>query len=371
MVEYLDRRAVMAGALALGASPAFAQAKLTPAEVEAIYKRSIVLDTLMPASPTDDENKALAAGLTGGACDLIAFPRNNARAVKALTDWNAAFADPKRRFMKIEKADDIARAKAAGKFAVILTSQNGDILDSGSISNGDQNIENLHALHKLGLRIMLLTYTDANSLGDGYNEPSNGGLKNLGRHVVPEMNKLGMLVDVSHSGERTTLEAIALSTRPVSVTHAGCLALDPNLRNKSDRVIRALADKGGYFGIYNMTLWMTRKDTSSVEDILDHIDHAVKVGGVDLVGFGSDQPVLGMPTPNSKYVPGLMQFAARSPGLPANDPPVFKHVYAADINNPQRLLIIAQGLARRGYKGDAIEKILGANFIRTFRAAVG
>jgi microsomal dipeptidase-like Zn-dependent dipeptidase len=70
-------------------------------------------------------------------------------------------------------------------------------------------------------------------------------------------------------------------------------------------------------------------------------------------------------------VPGLMQFAARSPGLPANDPPVFKHVYAADINNPQRLLIIAQGLARRGYKGDAIEKILGANFIRTFRAAVG
>jgi membrane dipeptidase len=370
-MRYVDRRAVMAGALGLAATPAFAQDKMTPSQVEALYRRAVVLDTLMAAGPNDDEIKALAAGLTGGVCDLRAFPRNKINAEKCMADWQRTFDDPSRRFLKILKADDFARAKTENRFAVVLTSQNADILDSGQISNGDDNIENLRAFHEAGLRVLLLTYTDANSLGDGYNEPSNGGLKNLGRAVVPEMNKLGMVVDVSHSGERTSLEAIALSTRPVSVTHAGCLALDPNLRNKSDKVIRALADKGGYFGVYNMTLWMTRKPTSSVEDIVDHIDHAVKVGGIDLVGFGSDQDVTGNPIPNEKYVPGLRGFARRNKGLPAGDPQDFQHVYAADINVPDRLLIIAQALARRGYKGDAIEKILGANFIRTFRGAVG
>jgi membrane dipeptidase len=371
MAESFNRRAVLAGALGMAASPAFAQSKLAQSEVEAVYRRAIVLDTLMSASPKDDEQKALAAGLTGGVCDLATFPRNKIGAQNDLDAWAKAFADPSRRFLKVLKADDFARAKAENRFAVVLTSQNAAILDSGEISNSDHNVETLRAFYKAGLRVLLLTYTDANSLGDGYNEPSNGGLKNLGRAVVPEMNRLGMLVDVSHSGERTSLEAIALSTRPVSVTHAGCLALDPNLRNKSDAVIRALADKGGYFGIYNMTLWMTRKSTSSVEDIVDHIDHAVKVGGIDLVGFGSDQPVNGMPTPNAQYVPGLEAFARKSKGLPAGDPQTFGHVYAADINTSDRLLLISQALARRGYKSGAIEKILGANFVRTFRAAVG
>jgi membrane dipeptidase len=375
MSQLFDRRAVLGGTLALAAAPALAQTgakpRMTPAEVAALYRRAIVLDTLMPAGPADDEAKALAAGLTGGVCDLHGFPRNNATAVKALAEWAAAFDDPSRRFRKILAADDFARAKAEGRFAVVLTSQNAEILDSGSISNSDDNLANLRSLHKAGLRVLLLTYTDANSLGDGYNEPSNGGLKNLGRAVIPEMNRLGVMVDVSHSGERTSLEAIALSTRPPSVSHAGCLALDPNLRNKSDAVIRALADKGGYFGVYNMTLWMTRKPTSSVEDIVDHIDHAVKVGGIDLVGFGSDHGILGEPGPPDAFLHGLGGFAARNKGLPAGDPARFDHVFAIDINTPDRLLIIAQALARRGYRSADIEKILGANFVRTFRDACG
>ena len=370
-MQQFDRRMVLGGALALAAAPALAQPNMTPAQVAALYRRAIVLDTLMPATPADDEVKALAAGLTGGVCDLNGFPRNHETAVKALAEWAAAFDDPKRRFRKILVADDFARAKAENRFAVVLTSQNAELLDSGSISNSDDNLENLEALYKSGLRVLLLTYTDANSLGDGYNEPSNGGLKNLGRAVVPAMNRLGMLVDVSHSGETTSLEAIALSTRPCSVTHAGCAALDPNLRNKSDRVIRALADKGGYFGVYNMTMWMTRKPTSSVEDIVDHIDHAVKVGGIDLVGFGSDHGPLGEPGPPDAFLHGLRNFAARNKGKPAGDPAQFDHAFAKDINTPDRLLIIAQALARRGYRSADIEKILGGNFVRVFRAVCG
>jgi membrane dipeptidase len=371
MTQMLNRRGVLGGGLALALSPALAKAQMTPAEVAALYRRCIVLDTLMPSSPADNEVQALAAGLSGGVCDLNAFPRNNARAVQALAGWAVAFNDSARRFMPILAAADFARAKADNRFAVVLACQNADILDSGSISNSDENIKNLQNLYKAGLRVLQITYTDANSLGDGYNEPSNGGLKNLGRAVIPEMNRLGMLIDVSHSGERTSLEAIALSTRPAAVTHAGCLALDPNLRNKSDAVIRALADKGGYFGVYNMTLWMTRKPTSSVEDIVDHIEHAVNVGGIDLVGFGSDHGVLGEPIDPASMLAGMEQFAASSKGLPAGDPAVFSHTYAKDINTPDRLLIIAQALARRGYRSADIEKILGGNFVRVFRAVCG
>jgi len=367
-----SRRSVLAGALALGGTwPCAAREATQVSNVQALYDRALVLDTLMPAGPGDDERRALAAGLTGGVCDLDAFPRSKANALRALAGWETAFADPGRRFLKVLKADDFARAKAAGRFAVVLASQNADILDSGGISNGDDNLENLRAFHAAGLRVLLITYTDANSLGDGYNEPSNGGLKNLGRAVIPEMNRLGVMVDVSHSGERTSLEAIALSTRPPAVTHAGCQALYPNLRNKSDAVIRALADKGGYFGVYNMTLWMTAERRPTVETIADHIDHAVNVGGLDLVGFGSDHPMNGEPAPRDAYLEGLRAFAHRSRGRPAGAPQDFDAVYAPDIGGSDRMLVLAGALARRGYKAAALDKILGGNFIRVFRESCG
>jgi len=368
----LSRRGVLGAGLALAAAgPAAPRDGAPVGDVRALYDRALVLDTLMPARPTDDERRALAAGLTGGVCDLEGFPRNKANAQHALAAWEAAFADPTRRFLKVLSADDFVRAKAAGRFAVLLASQNADILDSGGISNSDDNLEALRAFHAAGLRLLLITYTDANSLGDGYNERTDGGLKNLGRAVIPEMNRLGIMVDVSHSGERTTLEAIALSTRPPAVTHAGCQALYPSLRNKSDAVIRALADKGGYFGVYNMTLWMTARGRPTVETIADHIDHAVNVGGLDLVGFGSDHAMNGEPAPRDAYLEGLRAFARRSRDLPAGVPQDFDAVYAPDLGGSDRMLVLAQALTRRGYKGAALEKLLGGNFIRAVRAACG
>lgn len=367
-----SRRHVLAGALALGGAwPAVARDWPQAPKVQSLYDRALVLDTLMPARPDDDERRAIAAGLTGGVCDLDAFPRSKANALRALAEWEAAFADPERRFLKVLKADDFAQAKATGRFGVLLASQNADILDSGGISNGDDNLKNLAAFHAAGLRVLLITYTDANSLGDGYNEPSNGGLKNLGRAIIPEMNRLGMLVDVSHSGERTSREAIALSTRPPAVTHAGCQALYPSLRNKSDAVIRALADKGGYFGVYNMTLWMTGEARPTVDVVVDHIDHAVNIGGLDLVGFGSDHAMNGEPAPPDAYLAGLREFAHRSAGRPAGVPQDFNAVYAPDLGRSDRMAVLATALARRGYKAAAIEKILGGNFLRTFRDACG
>jgi membrane dipeptidase len=135
-------------------------------------------------------------------------------------------------------------------------------------------------------------------------------------------------------------------------------------------VIRALADRGGYFGIYNMSLWLTERETASVEDVLDHIGHVVKVGGIDLAGYGSDGPVLRDDTPPEVMLQGMQGYARRNLGLPGAET-IPRHVMVQELNAPGRLLVLAEGLVRRGYKEDQVEKILGGNFARVFREAVG
>jgi membrane dipeptidase len=368
---HINRRIFMSGALLAASSPAWARVAATDKPTpDQTYSNAIVLDTLTPCDPGFDVQVALSAGLTGGVVDLMKFPRDTDNAFAALAQWNAALADPRGYFHCVRQADDFAQAKANGKFAVVLASQDASILGPPMIANTDDNLVTLRALHKAGLRVLQLTYTTNNGLGGGYSERVDSGLFRLGERVIGEMNALGMLVDTSHCSENTTLQAIALSTRPIAVTHAGCYALFPNKRNKSDPVIRALAEKGGYMGIYNMTLWMTPHDTASVEDIVDHIDHAVKIGGIDLVGFGSDHPPLGDQRTQAVKVEEMQGFAARNPGFPGGES-VHGQVTAGDMDGPDRLRVLARALSRRGYPASQVEKILGGNFVRTFRAACG
>jgi membrane dipeptidase len=187
------------------------------------------------------------------------------------------------------------------------------------------------------------------------------------------MNRLGVIVDVSHSCQLTTLDAIKHSNKPVAVTHAGCRSLFDNARNKSDEVIRALAEKGGYFGVYNMTLWMTAKPASSVATICDHIDHVAQAGGIDLAGFGSDHPPLGEPQSDAEYwVKSMTEWGAmnRALGRDVGAAPNGQ-TYAADLNGPDRLVRIADELSRRRYRQGDIDKILGLNFIRFFQSVCG
>jgi membrane dipeptidase len=284
----------------------------------------------------------------------MGFPRTTETAVAELTKWNAAFAVPDSPFHCILKGSDFHEAKELGKFAIVLNSQDASILGTPSYSNSPTNIEALKTLHDKGLRILQLTYTNNNGLGTGYSDTYDGGLSRLGRAVVTEMNRLGMLIDTSHCSEKTTLEAIRLSSRPIAVTHSGCYSLYADLRNKSDKVIRALADKGGYMGIYNMTLWMTAKPTSSVETIVDHIAHAVKVGGIDLVGFGSDHAVMGDGLSQAARLKEMSYFFETNKGWPGGEAPN-GHATATDMEGADRLLVLAKALDRRGYGDAAIE----------------
>lgn len=341
-----------------------------PSPAASLYARALAIDTLTPDGPEFDPQEAISAGLTAAVVDIPAYPRNFARAIEGMADWNDVFRGPESRFLKVLRAADFAEAKRSGRLGIVLACQDASILDSSTGSVNDRNLRNLRLFHDLGMRVLQLTHNERNAIGDSFREKSDAGLSRLGEKVMAEMNALGMLVDLSHCGDRTTLEAARLSTKPVAVTHAGCRALHPSLRNKPDEVIRVLADRGGYFGIYNMSLWLTERETASVDDVIDHIGHVVKVGGIDLAGFGSDGPVLRNDTPPEVMLQGMQGYARRNLGLPGAET-IPRHVLVQELNAPGRLLVLAEGLLRRGYKEDQVEKILGGNFVRVFREAVG
>jgi membrane dipeptidase len=339
--------------------------------IEELYQRAIVIDTATNSDgPSVDAAKAISAGLTAVAADLPIYPRNMSNALKALEEWNKGFNKEGSLFIKVLKAADIQRAKDEKKLGIILMCQDGSILDASTGSVNDYNLQVLKKLFDLGLRVMTLTHNERNALADSFREKNDAGLSRLGEKVVEAMNQIRMLIDLAHCSDKTTMEAIELSKSSCAITHAGCRALYATKRNKTDEQIKALADKGGVIGIYNMTLWLTDRPTCSINDIVDHIDHAVKVGGIDHVSFGSDGPILETNVPEDEQLAGMQSYAKRNLGLPGAER-IPQHVLAKELNSPSRLLRLADALAKRGFKLGEIEKIIGGNFFRLFQEVCG
>lgn len=361
----MNRRSLIMAALAGAALPV---ATTSSARASAESGRFVV-DALAIGGPGSvDGPEVLAAGMDAVVLDLTIFPRAPAEAAGALQRWNALQTEPTAGFMIVRTGSDFQRARDQGKLGVVIACQDASILGPSVISYSDRNLELLREHHAAGLRILQLTHNERNGVGDGFMEPHDGGLSLLGASVVDEMASLGGLIDLSHCSEKTTLEAIRLSRRPVAVTHSGCRALNASLRNKTDEAIRELAERGGFFGVFMMSRWLTERASSSVEDVVDHIDHAVKVGGIDCVGFGSDQPAMGDDRPQAEKVAGLAAYQARNLGR-AGAEPLHGHVTCADMDGPHRMTVLAAALERRGYGARDRDKILGGNLVRIFTEA--
>ncbi|MFJ6024947.1 dipeptidase [Brevundimonas sp. NPDC092305] len=331
--------------------------------------RGFVIDAMaIGGAGSVDGPEVLATGMDALVLDMTIFPRALPEAIAGLAAWNTRLGEAGVALHLVRTGADFQAARDENRLGVILACQDASILGPSVISYSDQNLENLKTLHTAGLRILQLTHNERTGAGDGFMEPQDGGLSLLGTRVIEEMGRLGGLIDLSHCSERTTIEAIRASRGPVAITHAGCRALNPSLRNKTDEAIRALADKGGFFGVFMMSRWLTDRDTSSVEDVVDHIDHVVRIGGIEAAGFGSDQPAMGDPSPQASKVARLSAYQARNLGR-AGAEPLHGHVTCADMDGPHRMAVLATALVRRGYSSTDIDKILGGNFVRVFSAA--
>lgn len=250
-----------------------------------------------------------------------------------MTRWNLFLAAHSADFLRVDSATDIDRAKASDKLGIVLGLQN---------SSHFREVDDVDRFFALGQRVSQLTYTP-NRIGGGSTDPHDGGLTEFGASIVERMNRLGMAIDVSHCADRTTLDAIAASTKPVLVTHSNCRSIVPgSARCKTDEAIKELARRGGVMGITMIRFFCSPGATATIEAVLDHIDHVARIAGVEHVGIGSDVDLDG-------------------------------HDHGAKLSKPadltgvdyaRKMYDVAEGLLRRGYSKDNIALILGGNFRR-------
>ncbi|MGQ0736393.1 MAG: dipeptidase [Acidobacteriota bacterium] len=327
------------------------------AEVDQLFDRAVVFDALSADQDWDAATfeAAKVAGLT--ALHTSLENRNFAVAMRDLAEWNALFAKHPDRLIKVTTGGEVSDAKKTGRIAVVLGFQNATIVES--------DVRNLDKLHAAGARCIQLTYNSRNLLGDGCTERTNAGLSDFGVDVVHRMNALGIVVDLSHCGEQTSKDGIELSKRAPAFTHTVCKAIYNHVRGKSDELIRAISNKGGVTGITTLGYFVGPTSNTSLDDYLRHLDHAVKVGGIDHVGIASDHAIRGIlatHTRESWYVPRLTAF---KPVYNVRWPPNI-----AELDAPTRYRAIARGLGRRGYSAGQIEKLLGGNWMRYFGEAL-
>jgi membrane dipeptidase len=224
--------------------------------------------------------------------------------------------------------------------------------------------ERLDLFHRFGVRIVQLTYNGSNLVGDGCLVPEDRGLKPYGRDLIARMNALGILVDVSHTGWETSMQALTASSRPIAATHSGAAAVTNVPRNKPDRFLRALAGKGGVVGIFLMP-FLRAQGQPGAEDFVRHVTHCVNVCGEEHVGVGSDNSITPLDlTPAFRKVHADFVAARRKAGIsaPGEDENVFN--YVPDFNSPRRMEQVADALSKAGHGSARIEKILGGNWMR-------
>ncbi len=263
-------------------------------------------------------------------------------------------------FTQVRILADMYRAKHERKMGIIFSFESVDMLES--------KVERIELFRNLGVRVMQLSYNGKSPFGAGVMEPDGGGLTALGHEAVKTMNTRGVAIDVSHANPQTTSDAMAASCRPVIMSHAGCAAVHRHPRNKTDDQLRALADKGGVIGIYDLPYLAASPKQPAIADYMAHMEHALKMAGEDHVGIGSDVPI----KPFDISQKGMAEFnkweqERQKSGLAA--PEEDRPVYVLGLNVPRKIEIIADHLLKRGYSAHAVEKVIGGNFVRVLKEA--
>ncbi|HEX8644875.1 MAG TPA: membrane dipeptidase [Allosphingosinicella sp.] len=279
-------------------------------------------------------------------------------AAAAVASWDRLLGTHANLLAKIESVADIRAAVAAGKVGIVYNFQDTTPLEADAA--------NVDTFATLGVRCIQLTYNKRNLAGDGCLERSNAGLSEFGREVVARINRARVLLDLSHAGQRTQAEGIAASSAPPSITHSGCRAVTDHPRNTFDAEMRALADKGGVFGVYLMP-FLKLPGQPQREDLLRHLDHAVNVCGEDHVGIGTDNPLLGYEVDDEtrrRHRENTADRIRRGIAAPGEDPEVL--LFVEGYNGGDRYDRIGADLRRRGWSTARIEKVLGGNFLRLF-----
>jgi len=287
------------------------------------------------------------------------FANARASTLETITYFDRKLAAYPNVFVKVWTAADIAAAKKTKRLGVIYGLQDSRLFGP--------ELFRLDTFFHLGIRVLQPTYNVRNLVGDGCLEKANGGLSLLGYELVERANQLGICLDLSHAGRRTMTDVVHASKKPVAITHTGCAALVDVPRNTPDEQLRAVAKHGGVVGIYFMPFLRASGQLTS-EDVVRHLEHALKTCGEDHVGIGTDAGISTIEiTPEVRRMVRDLIARRREAGVatPGEDEDAERWLIP-DLNSPRRLEKLASLLLRRGHSEKRVQKVLGENFKRLF-----
>jgi membrane dipeptidase len=322
---------------------------------------SFLIDGLQYANWSEKIFRQMNEGGVHAVHVTITYHETFRETVLNIEKWNRWFEKHPDLIFHGRTAADVALAKKTGRTAIFFGSQNPSCIED--------DIGLVEILHTLGLRFMQLTYNNQSLLATGCYEDDDTGLTRMGRAVVTEMNRVGMVVDMSHSGERSTLEAIAHSTRPITISHANPHNWHAALRNKSDAVLKALGESGGMLGFSVYPHHLKGGSDCKLQSFCDMIARTADLMGEDHIGIGTDlcqdQPdsiVEWMRTGRWTKTIDYGEGSAAAPGFPAM-PDWFE--------DNRHFGNVAKGLATAGLTKAQTDKIMGGNWHRFFASSFG
>lgn len=371
----LTRRELINLSLLSAASMATASVGLAADSAESLYDNAIVIDGLGgPGGHSRDRSVLLdamdldyirqsgmtASHLTVGEVGTMPSLEAFEKIVMDITGWDKVMAKNPDVMVPVRNAADIQAAKRENVLGLIYGLQDGVAFQD--------DIDRLQALHHLGIRVIQPTYNRRNLLGDGCLVPANGGLSSIGFEAVEAMNDLGILVDLSHCGRRTAMDAVKASKQPVAFTHTASYELAKHPRHRTDEEMKAVADTGGVVGVFIMPYLAEGKQPTG-EDVVRHIEHILNVVGEDHVSIGTDgslSPVDLTPEYKENFRKSTQE--RKRKGVAAPFETETGYLFANDLNTANRFETLAGMLLERGHSPEAVRKIIGGNLNRLFSA---
>jgi len=316
-----------------------------------------VLESVFPAKDVGYFKTVTDAGVTAISCTIPSINSDLPEAITATSEFFKLLEETKN-VKIVTTAGDIERAKKEGKLAIIANLQHA--------MPYERNLDLIRIFHKLGYKIMQLAYYKQNYLGAGCVESVDHGLTDRGREAIKELNRLGILIDTSHCGDRTALEAAKASEYPIAITHSTPSTLVELKRARSDETIKAVAEGGGVMGLVIATPFCERRDKMGIRptitDFMDIIDYMVNLLGIDHVGFGFDIMVFWNKAEyddfGRNFGDGLVYPHKFAP---------FEEKYVEGFYSVSDTIKITEELLKHGYSDDDAKKILGGNWIRLFK----
>ena len=325
-----------------------------------VHRNAIVYDAVCPLAREEATLDDLIKGGVNVVAPTVGGSGDCAETMRSIGIWYERLRRRSDELLLVTRAEDMERAKREGKLGIIFHLQ-------GTTPVG-RDLGLVEIYYRLGVRVMQLTYNVKDLVGDGCEETGDGGLSDFGKRLIEEMNRVGMVVDLSHTGHRTTMEAMEVSQTPCVFSHSNCTAVHRSNRNIQDDQITAVAADGGVVGVTLFSNFVSdSKPQPTKGDLLAHFDHLAELVGIDHIGFGTDyfdaQSPYATEELAQEHYRDLIDSGMGKPET-YSEPP---WVYPEGVETPDKLANLTRTLLEHEFSEAEVHKILGGNFMRVYR----